>query len=138
MPESSDLPPVRTYIVEDSPIILDNLVAALEEFTPVEVVGFAADEEGAVTWLTQADNRCDLLVVDLFLKSGSGLGVLARAARAGVTGRRIVLTNYATSDLRRRCRQLGADRVFDKSREVDELLDYCLRLADGGDDPAPA
>jgi len=129
--------PVRTYIVEDSPIILDNLVAALEEFTPVEVVGFAVDEDSAVSWLTQPQNQCDLIVIDIFLKSGSGLGVLARAAEAGVRGRRVVLTNYATRDLRRKCQELGVDRVFDKSREVDELFAYCARVADGGGDTAP-
>jgi hypothetical protein len=30
---------VKTFIVEDSQIILDNLVAALEELSPVQVVG---------------------------------------------------------------------------------------------------
>jgi DNA-binding NarL/FixJ family response regulator len=129
--------PVKTYIVEDSPIILDNLVAALQEFTPVQVVGFAADEDSAVSWLTQPGNRCDLIVIDIFLRSGSGLGVLARAADAGVNARRVVLTNYATHDLRQKCRQLGADRVFDKSREVEELIAYCTRVGDGGGDTAP-
>ena len=129
--------PVRTYIVEDSPIILDNLVAALEEFTSVQVVGFAADESTAVSWLLQPDNCCDLIVIDIFLKSGTGLGVLAHAAQAGVAGRRVVLTNYATSDLRQKCRQLGADRVFDKSREIDELIAYCVRLGEGDGDTKP-
>jgi len=37
---------------------------------------------------------------------------------------RVVLTNYATLDMRSRCRALGADAVFDKSTEVDELIDW--------------
>ncbi len=41
----------------------------------------------------------------------------------------MVLTNYATPDMRRRCAQLGADRVFDKSAELEELLAYCATLA---------
>jgi hypothetical protein len=46
----------------------------------------------------------------------------------------VVLTNYATHDMRQTCRSLGADRVFDKSSEVDELIAYCLRVAQGDSD----
>jgi len=37
-----------------------------------------------------------------------------------------VLTNYATDDIRRRCAELGVDAVFDKSNEIDALIDFCL------------
>jgi hypothetical protein len=40
----------------------------------------------------------------------------------------IVLSNHATNDIRWRCRQLGADAVFDKSTEIELLLDYCLTI----------
>ena len=43
-----------------------------------------------------------------------------------------MLSNYATPDMRRKCLELGADRVFDKSNEIDALILYCCRLADGG------
>ena len=33
--------------------------------------------------------------------------------------------------MRRKCLELGADRVFDKSNEIDGLILYCCRLADG-------
>jgi DNA-binding NarL/FixJ family response regulator len=123
---------VKTYIVEDSPIILDNLVAALQELTSAEVVGSAGDEATAKEWLSQ--NKCDLLVIDIFLKAGSGLGVLAMAADADLPGKRVVLTNYASADMRRKCKELGAHKVFDKSSEVEELIAYCARVADGGGD----
>ncbi|MEO7851158.1 MAG: response regulator [Rubrivivax sp.] len=123
---------MKTYIVEDSPIILDNLVAALQELTSAEVVGSAADEATAKAWLSQ--NKCDLLVIDIFLKAGSGLGVLAMAADADLPGKRVVLTNYASADMRRRCKELGAHKVFDKSSEVEELIAYCARVANGDGD----
>jgi DNA-binding NarL/FixJ family response regulator len=122
--------PVKTFIVEDSPIIRENLVAALEEFTPVKVVGTAVDEPSAVRWLMGAENVCDLVIIDIFLKTGSGLGVLKSAVQSGRTGKRVVLTNYATADMRSKCAALGADRVFDKSQELEELIAYCARLAE--------
>jgi hypothetical protein len=33
--------------------------------------------------------------------------------------------------MRRKCLELGADRVFDKSNEIDALIQYCAQLAGG-------
>jgi DNA-binding NarL/FixJ family response regulator len=121
--------PLTTYIVEDSPVIRENLIATLEELVPLHVVGFAEDEDGAVDWLLDADHGADLVIVDIFLKAGSGLGVL-RAVQAMQTKRRmVVLSNFATPDMRRKCLELGADSVFDKSADIDALIDYCATLA---------
>ncbi len=122
---------LRTYIVEDSPVIRENLIATLEELVPVQVVGTADNETAATSWLKQDINTCDLVIVDIFLKSGSGLGVLAASSGLPATTKRIVLSNYATPDMRRKCLQLGADKVFDKSNEIDALITYCQRLAAG-------
>ena len=131
------MPPVNTFIVEDSPIILDNLVATLEELAPVKVVGSAADEASAVRWLSNPGNECDLVIIDIFLKAGSGLGVLRHAAQGAQRARRVVLTNYATPDMRAKCAALGAHRVFDKSNELDELIAYCTRIAEGRGETTP-
>lgn len=123
--------PLKTYIVEDSPVIRENLIATLEELLPVEVVGSAEDESGAVQWLAREDHHADLVIVDVFLKGGSGLGVLRAARELPRHGALVVLSNYATPDMRRKCLALGADRVFDKSNEIDALIRYCARLAAG-------
>lgn len=123
--------PLRTFIVEDSAIILDNLVATLEELADVKVVGAVPDEKSALAWIDGAADAVDLIIIDIFLKSGSGLGVLRAVQEAGLSVRRVVLTNYATPDIRKRCAALGADRVFDKSGELEDLIEYCGRMADG-------
>ena len=121
---------LKTFIVEDSPVIRDNLIATLEVLTSVKVVGTAEDEAGAIAALGQADGRFDLVIVDIFLKGGSGLGVLRRMDGLQRGAKRVVLSNYATPDMRRKCLELGADMVFDKSDEIDALIQYCIRLAD--------
>jgi DNA-binding NarL/FixJ family response regulator len=124
------MPDLRAFIVEDSPVIRDNLIAALEEMVPLKVVGFAENEIDAVRWLSDKDNVCDLAIIDIFLRAGSGLGVLRSLKAYNVGIERVVLTNYASVDIRRQCLQLGASRVFDKSNEIDALIGYCLTLFD--------
>jgi DNA-binding NarL/FixJ family response regulator len=123
--------PLKTYIVEDSQVIRENLIATLEELVPVEVVGTAEDESTAVDWLGSPGSAADLVIVDIFLKSGSGLGVLKVATDPVRKRHVVVLSNYATADIRRKCLELGADRVFDKSNEIDALIQHCARLATG-------
>ena len=122
---------LKTYIVEDSKVIRGSLIAALEEMTPIDVVGVAEDEATAVRWLGEPGNAADLVIVDIFLKLGSGLGVLGAVQRAQTRRTMVVLSNHATPEIRRRCAELGASKVFDKSNELEALMLYCERLAAG-------
>ena len=116
---------LRTFIVEDNPVILNNLIATLQELSNVQVVGSVGSEREAVSELQRREGQVDLVIVDVFLTSGSGLGVLRSTRDMKLSARRVVLSNYATPDMRRRCLELGADRVFDKSSELEELIAYC-------------
>ena len=122
----------RIYIVEDSSIIRENLIEALHENAPVEVVGTAEDEKSAVAWLRDRSHSSDLVIIDIFLKSGSGLGVLKAMGDMADAPERIVLSNHATPEIRVKCAQLGASKVFDKSNELDEMLGWLNRFARSG------
>ncbi|MBA2674870.1 response regulator [Ramlibacter sp.] len=121
---------LRTYLVEDNATIRENLVGTLEELASVRALGWAEGESEAKAWFAAHAGEWDLAIVDLFLKQGSGLGVL-EALRSRVGPQRVVvLSNYATPDMRKRCAQLGADAIFDKSNEIDALVELCLQLAE--------
>ncbi|WP_291013046.1 response regulator [Hydrogenophaga sp.] len=122
---------LNIYLVEDSPVIRENLIATLEELVPAEVVGTAVDEATAVRWLGDPLHPVDLVIVDIFLQGGSGLGVLRAAQALPQRYRLVVLSNYATPVMRQKCLALGADRVFDKSNEIEGLMAYCATLAAG-------
>jgi two-component system OmpR family response regulator len=117
---------LRTYIVEDNATIRENLIGTLEELARIKALGWAETESEARGWLAQHDAQWDLTIVDLFLKQGSGLGVLEACRGRPVRQRVVVLSNYATADMRKRCTQLGADAIFDKSNEIDALVEYCI------------
>lgn len=120
--------PMTAFLVEDSPTIREELIPALYELGNVEVLGYAEGEREAGRWLNQHGSNCDLVFIDLFLKEGSGLGVLRDCGELGLPVRRIILSNYATQEMRRQALALGADAVFDKSTELPELFDYCAGL----------
>jgi len=114
----------KTYLVEDSALIRENLVGFLEDLTEAQVVACAASENEAVSWLRTHRDDWELAIVDLFLVQGNGFGVIKACRNRRKNQQVIVLTNYATEEMRERSRALGADGFFDKSSELELLVDW--------------
>lgn len=116
---------VRVFLVEDSHVFRDAIAEAMAE-VPAVVVGFAEDEAGAAAWLEA--HECDLVIVDLWLRAGNGVGLL-RSLHAAPRGFRwVVLSSFVDDDTRRVATDLGADGVFDKASDMDQLVAYCRTL----------
>jgi DNA-binding NarL/FixJ family response regulator len=90
----------------------------------------AETEHDARRWLA-SNAGWDVAIVDLFLREGQRPERRWRPHAQRNPGQQvIVLSNHSSRDVRWRCAQLGADAVFDKSTELEALIDYCLRRAD--------
>src|SRR5438067_10842673 len=121
--------PLRVLLIEDSPLIRERLFESLVDPGRIEIVGESDTEEVAISRLGAAP--WDVLVLDLQLKHGTGLGVLRslishRAPDAKV----IVLTNYAFPQYRAKSLALGADFFFDKSREYHRVREVLEGIAE--------
>ncbi len=116
---------ISAFLVEDRPEIRETLVEAMEEIAPLKFVGLADSEATARQWLHSHPGGWDLAIVDLFLAQGTGFGVLIECQTRKLAQKVVVLTSYSQRDLLRRCRELGADEVFDKSQDVEKLVDFC-------------
>jgi two-component system OmpR family response regulator len=124
-PATDDPASLKTFIVEDNPLIRRNLVETMKELLDVKILGYAETEDDASCWLSDHRRDWQLLVIDLFLQQGSGLGVLKQCSNRSTQQRVVVLSNYATDEIRSRCMAWGADAVFDKSTELDQFLAFC-------------
>jgi DNA-binding NarL/FixJ family response regulator len=118
---------LAVFVVEDNEEVSENLAEALEELTCAKVVGASRNEEAALAWLVE-HHDWDVLLVDLFLKGGSGMRLVQAVQRARPDQKIVVFSNYVNATVRKRCAQLGVDAVFDKSTEIDALVDYCSHL----------
>jgi two-component system OmpR family response regulator len=116
---------LQAFVIEDNATIRENLIGTLEELTCVRVAGTSATEQEALQWLAQNGEAWDLVIVDLFLKQGSGIHLAQSIHRTRPTQKIVVFSNYINASVRKRCAQLGVDAVFDKSTEIDSLVDYC-------------
>lgn len=107
-----------------------HLIETLVTRARVEVVGIAETEKEAVNWLDRHADRWDIALIDLFLREGTGAGVIehCRERRPGQSV--LVMTNHAgDAALLHECKLLGADAVYHKAIELDGLVAHCLALA---------
>jgi CheY-like chemotaxis protein len=125
--------PLRILLVEDSPLLRGRLENMLSQHAAFKVTGLAAAEAEAIEKLDSVPY--DVIVVDVELRPGSGIGVI-RQARARNKDPKdgghvwiIVLTNYDLPTVRERCMQAGADHFLDKMREIDQLIPILLGIA---------
>ncbi len=126
------------YLVEDNDAVRQGLTAMLREFAQLEVSGSSGTEQEATDWLLANRQGWSLAVVDLFLLQGSGLGVVQSLRGRQPWQKIVVLTNYATPDIRRRSLALGADAVFDKGKELEAFFAYCSESVGSAAPAAPA
>lgn len=117
------------FIVEDNPALRASLSSALGELPQTDVIGASGTEVESLTWLVANPDGWGVALIDLFLKEGNGLGVLAGCRVRKASQKLVVLTNYATPEIRRRCMGLGADAVFDKTSELEQMLTYIRGLS---------
>ena len=120
---------LKTFLVEDRPDVRHTLMDTMEEIAPMRFVGHADSEVAANQWLSANDYNWDLVILDLFLGQGSGFGVLKNCQTRAATQKVVVLTSYGQENVLKRCLDLGADRVFDKSQDVEKLVAFCVSHA---------
>lgn len=118
----------RAVLIEDNPAIREQLIETLSDLTNIRVVHTVDTEVEATQWMLDHLPEWDLAIVDIFLRRGNGLNVLDAIRKRPPDKRVVVLTNFATEDMRRRAELLGADRMFDKSTDLDLLIEYCQAL----------
>ena len=111
----------RIVLVEDSPIIRESLVDMLNDGDENRVIGTADTEDDAFDLISHYP--ADVAIIDINLREGSGIGLLARLRTLERSPTLIVYTNHYNRRLHDHCTQLGAAHVLSKSGDFNELLD---------------
>ena len=120
---------LRIFLVEDSAILRDRLSEAIATWGTVQMTGHAETEAAADAALRTGD--WDVLILDLQLLQGTGLGVLRNLRGYRKPGTSvIVLTNYAIPSYRARSMELGADYFFDKTKDFSKIKDVFTEMVD--------
>ena len=120
---------LRVYLVEDNEVMRQHLTETLAGEVEVDWVGVAETEAEAKDWLERNPDGWDVAILDLFLREGTGAGVLRHCRVRDEKQDVLVMTNYPISSLLTHCRLLGASAIYDKSTELGDMIAYCIGRA---------
>lgn len=113
---------LRILLIEDSQPIKLRLAAMLTVPGIMHIAGSAATEAEARKQIDGAE--FDVLLVDVELRQGSGIGAIRHARERYRESRQpliIVLTNYPLPVVRSYCFDAGADHVLDKMHQFQDV-----------------
>ena len=117
---------MRVYVVDDSPLVRERLVALLAAVDGVDVIGTADNAQAGIAGI--AELKPDVAILDIRMPEGSGISVLEALKLKEESPTVIMLTNYPYPQYRRRCLDAGADYFFDKSSEFHNVTDVLSRM----------
>ena len=120
---------LKLLLLEDSRLIRPRMLAELCSIHGVTVVGSA----GTIADFEVMCDRLepDLLVIDLSLPDGNAADAIARWSRLMPGATILVHSNDASEAMRQKCLAAGARGYFDKSADLDPLLDAIADCAAG-------
>jgi CheY-like chemotaxis protein len=113
---------LRILLIEDSRPIQERLAEMLSVPGLMHIAGSAATEKEALEQIDAAE--FDVLLVDVELRQGSGIGAIRHARDHYPESRQpliIVLTNYPLPAVRRHCFDAGADHFLDKMHQFQDV-----------------
>jgi DNA-binding NarL/FixJ family response regulator len=123
--------PLRVFVIEDSPILLERIAEAIADQPSLILVGTADCEKEALAKIRLL--KPEALVVDIKLREGNGLNVLAQlkwGEGEDAKPKIVVFTNYPRQEYLRNSKQLGADYFLDKSTQFSDLPKVLIGLSD--------
>lgn len=123
---------IRILLVEDFAPLRTRLTDLLHIPGEMHVTATAETELEAHDHIEATD--FDVLVVDVQLREGTGLGAVRDARKrwlSAIPSLIIMLTNHALPVVRQRCLAAGADHFLDKIRQFDQLVPLILQWRSG-------
>jgi len=107
---------MNVFIVEDTAIMLENLLSILFDIPSVTVVGHAVGGADAVERIDAL--RPDLVILNIGLRNGAGIGMLEQLKKRHPGIKAMVLTGCTDKFYSDRCKRAGADYFFDKAFQL--------------------
>lgn len=120
---------IRVLVVDDHPVVLSGIAAALMREDDIELAGRAGSVSEALTIMSETP--IDVALVDFRLPDGTGIDVLRGAEELEDAPPILMLSTFDTPQYIDAAIRLGAAGFLTKTSSLDVILDAVRRVAAG-------
>ena len=121
--------PVKILIVDDHPMVREGMAMRISGQRDLEVCGEAATEDEALALAKETSP--DLMIVDISLKSGHGIGLIKQVTSRHPNVKMLVVSGFQESLYAERALRAGALGYLNKQESSDKLIDAIRTVLNG-------
>lgn len=118
---------MKVFIAYGLEVVRERLKVMLGELKDVQIIGETEDYAEAAESILRL--KPDGVILDVHLSGGGGIEVLEEIEKNEPSPVVIMLANHPSFEYRKICQELGANYFFDRSTELDKIVDLLRRLA---------
>ena len=119
---------LKVFIADDSLEVRNRLKEMLKENKFIQLMGEAEDAEQAIIALR--DLKPDVVILDIHMPRGDGMRALKDIKMMNPERIAIIFTAFPYPQYRQAYLTAGADYFFDKTNEVQKMVDVLTELAE--------
>ena len=116
----------KLLIVDDSDFIRVRLAEMFDDARNICTVLQAKDSAQAYTAFNSY--LPEIVILDIHIPGDNGIKILEKFKKIRPQAKIIMLTNYPYDQYRKRCMELGADYFFEKSGDMEQIVELCEKM----------
>ena len=119
---------MEIFIADDSKVLRDHLTEMLSDIEGIDVIGEAVNTADAILMIRR--QLPQIAIIDIKMPEKGGIFVLEEVKKTNPEIIVIIFTNYPYHQYREKAYETGADYFFDKSGEMEKMLETLKNLRD--------
>jgi two-component system, OmpR family, response regulator len=121
---------VKVLLVEDSSVLAERVADVIMQIPEIDLIGVVDSEDAALAEIRK--RHVHVVLLDLYLKQGTGFGILRAISAMDKKPRVVVLTNHDSAEYERDATALGAAYFLDKARNFHRLPELLHEFVSSG------
>jgi DNA-binding NarL/FixJ family response regulator len=123
---------IYVHVADDHKIVIDGIIAVLNTDKEIELNGYSLNGKELIEWVSNSNNKADVLVLDITMPGLDGIGVLKYFKKNKIKQKVIIVSSYDDIKIVQEMLKLGCKGYITKNNAGEYLID-AIKTVTGGE-----